>query len=95
MTYVPAFPKPARLKDAAYVAWVRLRPCIVCGARSQAHHTVTKGARGSDLRTVALCWKHHAELHAKGPVLFEIDYKVDLKDEIIRSLESYIAAGRP
>lgn len=90
-----AFPKPVRQKDPEYLAWVRRRPCIACGARAQAHHTVTKGARGSDYQAVALCWTHHSILHQKGRARFELEYHVDLKDEIIRSLESYIAAGRP
>ena len=94
MTYTPAFPKPVRLKDRGYLAWVRRRPCIGCGARSQAHHTVTKGAGGSDFRTVPVCWKHHQELHRKGPAWFEEEYMVDIQDEVIRLLESYIAGGR-
>src|SRR5437899_767796 len=97
MTYVPAFPRPSRLKDPAYLRWVRLRPCVACGSAfgaawrpAHAHHTVTKGAGGSDYRTVPVCWKHHAELHNRGAAWFEEEYMVDLKDEIIRSLESYI-----
>ena len=31
----------------------------------------------------------------KGAAWFEEEYMVDLKDEIIRSLEAYIAGGRP
>ena len=94
MTYVPAFPKPARLKNPAYLAWVRRQPCIACGATSQAHHTVTKGAGGSDYRTVPLCWMHHADLHGQGEKYFEEEYMVDIKDEVIRLLETYIAGGR-
>ena len=94
MTYVPAFPKPSRLKDKDYIDWLRRRPCLVCGAVAQAHHTVTKGAGGSDYRTVPLCWTHHADLHGQGEKYFEEEYLVDLKDEIIRSLEAYIAGGR-
>jgi len=38
---------------------------------------------------------HHADLHGQGEKYFEEEYMVDLKDEIIRLLESYIAGGRP
>ena len=95
MTYVPAFPKPRRLTNEDYKRWVRRQPCVACGATSQAHHTVTKGAGGSDYRTLAVCWKHHAELHGRGQAWFEEEYMVDIQDEVIRLLESYIAGGRP
>ena len=82
------------LKMDGAVAMRHPSRCCACGATSQAHHTVTKGAGGSDLRTLAVCWKHHAELHNRGAAWFEEEYMVDLKDEMIRSLESYIAGGR-
>jgi len=94
MTYVPAFPKPTRRKDPGYLDWVRMQPCLACGVAAHAHHTVTKGAGGSDYRTVPLCFKHHTELHGRGAVWFEEEYIVDLQEEVIRLLESYIAGGR-
>jgi hypothetical protein len=54
---VLAFPKPIRKTDPGYLAWIRTQPCVACGAQSQAHHTTTKGARGSDYRSLSLCYR--------------------------------------
>ena len=89
-----AFPKPRRLVDAAYLDFIRLRPCLIEGAAAQAHHTVPVGAGGSDYRTLPLCHRHHEELHRIGKTRFETRYRLDITEEVIRHLELYVSALR-
>jgi hypothetical protein len=91
---VLAFPKPSRKTDPGYLAWIRRQPCVACGAASQAHHTTSKGAGGSDYRSVALCYRHHQRLHRMGRQRFQAEYGVDLNEEIIRLLEAFVSALR-
>ncbi len=89
---VQAFPKPIRLKDKDYVAWVRSRPCLVDYVVAHAHHTISIGAGGSDYRTVPLCHMHHRELHRVGRSTFETRHRLDLTEEVLRLMEMYISA---
>ncbi len=89
-----AFPKPKRQQDSAYLDWIRLQPCLIDRAAAQAHHTVPVGAGGSDYRTLPFCPRHHAELHRIGPRTFEVRYRIDLIEEVLRHLELYLAALR-
>ena len=59
-------PKPLRSK--AHIAFVKSKPCLICGRRpSEAHHIRlglrTMGKRVCDSKTVPLCQQHHADLH--------------------------------
>lgn len=87
-----AFPKPSRLKDEAYLDWIRLRGCLVCGAAAHAHHSVHVSAGGSDYRALALCVRHHAECHRIGKQRFQDRYRLDFTEEVIRHLELYVSA---
>src|ERR1043166_8837867 len=89
--YVPALPKPSRVQSKTYLDWVRRRPCLICGSVSQAHHSISKGARGSDFRAIPLCANHHRELHRLGRSTFEERYRLDVTEEILRLLETYIS----
>ena len=91
---VPAFPKPLRRQAPEYLRWIRLQPCLVDHVVAQAHHTTAGGVgtKGSDYRTVPLCWRHHGELHRLGPDSFQEKYGLDFQEEIIRLLERYVSA---
>lgn len=89
---VLAFPKPARLEDVDYLRFIRRQACLICPAASEAHHTRTRGSGGSDYLTLPLCPKHHREIHKRGLAWFEIEYRVDLRSELIRFLEIYLSA---
>jgi len=57
--------------DEARQAWLRARPCIVCGAGPvELHHTRNGGlSRKADAATlVPLCARHHREYHDTGIV---------------------------
>lgn len=89
---VLAFPKPVRLKDKDYLAWVRRQPCLVDYVVAEAHHTVTRGAGGSDYRSVPLCFRHHKECHRVGRSSFEARHRLDFTEEVIRLMEIFISA---
>lgn len=91
-TGVLAFPKPVRMKDRAYLDWIRRQPCLVDYVVAQAHHTRSVGAGGSDFRSVPLCHNHHRKLHRMGRSSFEEKHRLDLNEEVIRLLETYISA---
>lgn len=87
-----AFPKPSRLQNKPYLDWVRRQPCLVDHVVAQAHHTTSIGARGSDFRAVPLCHSHHREFHRLGRTRFEALHRLNIVEEILRLLETYISA---
>lgn len=94
MTTLLRFPKPVRLRDPQYLAWIRRQPCLVCRGIAQPHHTTAGGwgTKGSDYRCVPLCHRHHRELHDIGAQSFEERHRVDLREQVIRLLETYMSA---
>jgi hypothetical protein len=54
-----------------------------------AHHTKSRGARGSDQSCVPLCEKHHWEGHHNGWKTFAAKYGVDLAAEAKRLYQRY------
>jgi hypothetical protein len=60
-----------RKRDEAALRRVRQRRCLVCGddVSVEAHHPrfgVGMGSKADDVKAVALCGRHHRELHAMG-----------------------------
>jgi co-chaperonin GroES (HSP10) len=71
------FPKR---RDPAYLAWIRLQPCCICGQDAEPHHVVSQGAGGDDVGNVLpLCRHHHQDFHNWGIWGFEARWKVDCK----------------
>jgi hypothetical protein len=69
--------KHKRIRDWAYLAWIREQPCCLCGRPAEAahlrvgsvNHNKTYGGLGlksSDKWAVPLCRPHHDEQHATG-----------------------------
>lgn len=60
------YEKPERVTDLEHLAYVRLRPCCVCGKEQgiEAHHLRKggMGTKGPDLFTTPLCREHHQAL---------------------------------
>jgi len=77
MTLIQTHPKPRRYVDKAYLAYIRLKRCVVCNAPAPSvpHHVVSKGAGGGDLMTIPVCYVCHTKIHAgyfkKEDFLFE------------------------
>ena len=62
---------PFRLRDVRYLAYVRGKPCLVCGSPADAHHIQFAQPRGLGRKTgdqyaVPVCRRHHVDLHTGG-----------------------------
>ena len=83
--------KPAR--NPKYLAWIRTRPCVVCGASRgiEASHTGSHGLgqKSPDTSAIPLCAKHHRtgddSYHKLGPRKFSQVHRLNIP-EIVRSL---------
>jgi len=84
------YPKTKRETDKRYLEYIRTLPCRVCLiCPSDAHHTVSVGAGGSDFRAIPLCRKCHSECHSIGAKTFQDKYALDFKEETIELLIIY------
>src|SRR5208282_2993786 len=90
--------KPITFRDDKYLAWVRERDCVICGTPYCDPNHINKagtksggmGLKTSDYRTVPFCRKHHTEYHTMGRTTFENNYNIDLREELINTMEFYI-----
>lgn len=61
-------PRLSKADGRRYMALVAALPCVICGYWPVEVHHVIHGRystrKSSDLQTIPLCHKHHAELHA-------------------------------
>jgi len=83
---VTAYPKPKRIKNPEYLAWIRQQPCLVCyRSPCVAHHEQEVGHGGmgtkcSDRRGVPLCYECHNDRHMMGRGFWmEIDIEAVIK----------------
>jgi hypothetical protein len=59
---------------------IRKMDCLACGlSPCDPHHTVSRGAGGSDKTCIPLCREHHVEIHAIGIITFQEKYGLDIK----------------
>lgn len=92
--------KPKRHKDEIYKKYIKQQPCCITGmirinentgkTESDPHHTISKGAGGSDLSCVPLLHELHQECHAIGQETFQNKYNIDFKDIQIKYLQQFI-----
>ena len=86
-------PKPKREVDKKYLEFIKKQFCLCknrdCIGDISPHHTVTKAASGSDLKTVPLCATHHSEVHNIGRDTFQKKYNIRFDEEIIKLLARY------
>jgi 5-methylcytosine-specific restriction endonuclease McrA len=69
-------------RELEFLAWVRLRSCLVCGRPpvNQAAHVKTRGSGGKDLdNVVPLCYRCHSEQHTIGIKTFQKRHGLDLE----------------
>ena len=61
------FFKEKTCRDAAYLKWIRSRPCLVCGKipAGESHHSETGGIElvGSDYSALPICSADHRDIH--------------------------------
>jgi len=91
-------PVSQTVRDEAFLAFVRERPCVVCGdsAPSDPHHldSGVMGSKGDDWTCVPLCRRHHREYHDQGERWMRKQYSVDLWKESHRLLRRYVQRCR-
>lgn len=90
--------KPKSIRSKAYLAWIRLQPCLVCKQLpSQAAHVGRHGTstKTDDFRALNLCSRHHLtggdSLHNLNQEKFENLFGLDLQEQIVRHLIRYLA----
>lgn len=92
-----AYPKPKRIKNPEYMAWIRRQHCLTCySSPSEAHHEneIGHGAMGSkcdDTRCVPLCFECHQDRHTMGRDFW---FGIDIEDVIKRLYSQYIDDNR-
>jgi hypothetical protein len=92
------FPKPQRVRDKAYIEWIKgLRCCITACPNPDPHHVNPAGGGGmgtkcSDRRAVPLAHWIHQEIHQIGQKRFCEKYKVDF-EEVIDGLNKKYEEG--
>jgi len=90
-----ALPKPARIRDEAYLDYVRGLHCIAaCLHKAEPHHVdlpgqAKTGSKANDDRTVPMCRAHHRELHDIGIARFEAIYELSLEAAILETRRGY------
>lgn len=92
--------KPKTLRNKKYLQFIREQKCCVpqCPIIGcDPHHVKTKGKsgmgiKGSDIRTVPLCRKHHSEGDNIGMSWrqFQEKYNIDFKEIMLDLMEKHI-----
>jgi hypothetical protein len=91
-------PRPTRIRDEKYLAWIREQPCLVTMHKPcddiEAHHIRRNGKSGvgtkpSDRRAVPLCASLHRWYHERGHSEFQRVFRVTLEAEISRLNREY------
>ena len=94
MTTMPMIPKQPRQEDPEYLDFVRGKLClckgIQCIGEIAPHHTISRGAWGSDYRVIPICAFHHLEMENHGLNFMENTYNFSALDEIIKLLSEYL-----
>ena len=79
--------KPQELRSPEHLAFVHSRQCVATKALCEdAHHLNSKKLGRNDYLAIPLTHTMHMRLHAQGPVRFEEDQRIDLKDAVIAVL---------
>lgn len=84
------------MKSPRYLAYIRSKPCMICGQDSIAHHVRFPGECGmgqkpSDYYAVNLCqYPCHNILHNMGEDRFWREHNIDIKMVIIRLVVDYL-----
>lgn len=82
----PIYQREKPVRDALYLRFIRMLPCVVCGRRRniEAAHTGPHGIgqKSSDRSCLPLCREHHRtgndSLHKLGPVMFAEFHGLDI-----------------
>ena len=92
-------PKPYTYRSEDYLAFIRTKPCLICGMPAIAAHQPMKmggmSKKGHDSTAVPLCPKHHngggvGESEHRGQKTFWDKHNIDIQREIIKLLTEYL-----
>lgn len=87
-------PKQPRREDKKYLDFIRSKPCLAksssCWGEVVPHHTKSRGAWGSDYRTIPVCGFHHGVIEGGGMKQAEDMFRFNHLDEIIKLLSEYL-----
>lgn len=86
-------PKQIREIDEGYLEYIKQQPCLITGQKAEPHHTVSRGAGGSDYLAIPLNREKHTECEMIGKNTFQEKYNLNFNKEIIRLLIGYIKHG--
>lgn len=94
-----SIPKFRPFRSRKYLAWIRLRPCIVkgCKEKSEASHVGAHGlaTKADDTRALPMCQGHHRtrgdSWHAIGREAFENLFALDISEQVICHVTRWIA----
>jgi hypothetical protein len=99
MTFNPC-KKPVKFKSPDYQKFIKNKPCVICGRKSNFHHEgLNAGKKGvgtkvSDSQGVPLCPECHTigtmALHRMGSRMFWEVHNIDVKMLIIGYLTEYL-----
>jgi hypothetical protein len=88
-----AFPKPEKVIDEEYLAYIRQLPCAVClSSPCDPQHLITvkwKQASRFDYCAIPLCRRHHGEHGQYGDTKFQELYKVNVWKEAWQCVVNY------
>jgi hypothetical protein len=72
--------KQKTFRSKSYLQFIRSQPCIICGKKSEAHHSETggMGIKASDLTAIPLCRFHHTQWHTIGRQTFLSRYDINI-----------------
>lgn len=97
------FQKKKRYINKEYVEYIKQQPCCVTGkmmvnldtgkVESDPHHTVSRGAGGSDLTCVPLLHELHVEGDSIGWDTFQKKHNVNFKEVRLQLLEKWVEGG--
>jgi hypothetical protein len=81
----PIYRAELPVRDAAYLRFIRMLPCVACGKKRwimDAMHTGPRGIgqKASDLDALPGCRQCHRELHRIGPVKFQAKHRIDFRE---------------
>lgn len=86
-------PRRGRVRNAAYLGWIRTLPCLVCSSWPvEAAHTGARGfgMKADDVTAIPLCSEHHRTGRTAHHVLgrrFWDAHEID-RDEVIADLNA-------
>lgn len=82
-----------KIINEEYLDYIRSKPCLICGIKSDPHHLIARTWRESkrnDYTAINLCRKHHSEVEQIALSKFESKYHINLWKEVALLIINYV-----